>query len=178
MPDTLPTSSAAKTAKKLKPAAKAQKTAGQAEALDTAKPELEQSKLLGLLGYNCLQAYLSVVPLFKKQMAKFHLRPVEFTVLSLVQANPDINQKRLGHAIKVSPPNLATLLDRMEADELIMRQRNPLDKRSQILVLTPKGSALCTKAEKAAAQAETVPGLSDAERHELMRLLQKVFLES
>jgi DNA-binding MarR family transcriptional regulator len=141
-----------------------------------AEAPLDQSKLLKLLGYNCLQAYLCVVPMFVKRMAKYRLRPVEFTVLSLVKANPDINQKRLSQAIKVAPPNLATLLDRMEARGLLVRQRNPLDKRSQTLVLTPEGTNICVKAEKTASEAEVVTSLTDAERAELLRLLQKIFL--
>jgi len=129
------------------------------------------------LGYNCLQAYLTLVPAIKVKLSKYHLRPVEFTILSIVNANPDINQKRLGQAIKVSPPNLATLLDRMEQDGLLSRQRNPKDRRSQILVLTPAGQTLCKKAEKATANVEDSPALDEAERRELFRLLQKVFLD-
>lgn len=142
----------------------------------TEKSPIDQSKLLSLLGYNCLQAYLTLVPLIKKQLAKFHLRPVEFTVLSLVKANPTLNQKRLGQAISVSPPNLATLLDRMEADGLLIRQRNPLDKRSQILVLTPHGLDICIKAENTVARCETAEQLSPEEHLQLIALLQKVFL--
>jgi len=139
-------------------------------------PPLEQSRLLASVGYNCLQAYLTVVPGIKRQLAKYQLRPVEYTILSLVDANPGINQKRLGQTIRVSPPNLATLLDRMQADGLLERQRNPLDKRSHILVLTEAGRDLHAKAEKAASRAETAPGLSDDEQRELLRLLQKIFL--
>ncbi|HWK63280.1 MAG TPA: MarR family transcriptional regulator [Eoetvoesiella sp.] len=145
-------------------------------ARDVAPPPIDQSDLLSLLGYNCLQAYLAVIPVIKKQLAKHSLRPVEFTVLSLVKANPQINQKRLGQTINVSPPNLATLLDRMEADGLLVRQRNPLDKRSQILALTQKGAKLCAKAQAGAEKLEAIPQLTKAERMELMRLLQKVFL--
>lgn len=146
------------------------------KASNAATPPIDQSGLLGLLGYNCLQAYLAVIPIIKKQLAKHSLRPVEFTVLSLVKANPQINQKRLGQTINVSPPNLATLLDRMEADDLLMRQRNPLDKRSQILALTAKGAKLCAKAQASTEKLEAIPQLTQAERAELMRLLQKVFL--
>ena len=84
---------------------------------------VDQSYLLGLLGYNCLQAYLKIIPQVKKQLKKVQLRPVEFTVLAVIVDNPDINQKRLGEAINVSPPNLATLLDRMQADGL--QRRSP-----------------------------------------------------
>jgi DNA-binding MarR family transcriptional regulator len=101
-------------------------------------------------------------------------------VLSLLNANPNITQKRLSKAVKVSPPNLAVLLDRLETRGLVVRQRNPLDKRSQTLILTPEGVRLCVKAEKTVTELErkAVSMLDDAERAELLGLLQKVFLEA
>ena len=142
------------------------------------RPEAEpidQSMLKRSVGYCCLQAYLEVVPNVRKQLAKLHLRPVEYTVLSLVNANPNINQKRLGQTIRVSPPNLATLLDRMQSEGLIDRQRNPSDRRSQVLALTPKGLKLCLKADEVAMHADATPMLSATERQQLLGLLSKVF---
>jgi DNA-binding MarR family transcriptional regulator len=143
-----------------------------------ALPPLDQELLLSLVGYNCRRAYITIMPLFEKRMAKFELRPVDFTVLSLLKANPNINQKRLSKAINVSPPNLATLLDRLEQRDLLMRQRNPQDRRSQTLVLTTAGMRMCVKAEKTASELEekATEALDDAERAELIRLLQKVFI--
>lgn len=143
---------------------------------EAAEQELDQSLLLSLVGYNCKRAYLHIKPMFDKRMAKYDLRPVEFTVLSLLKANPNISQKRLSDAISVSPPNVATLLDRLEQRALLQRQRNPLDKRSQTLVLTAEGLRLCDKAEKTASELEATASnaLTDAERAELIRLLQKI----
>ena len=143
---------------------------------ETAEQELDQSLLLSLVGYNCKRAYLHIKPMFDERMAKYELRAVEFTVLSLLKANPNVQQTRLSAAINVSPPNLATLLDRLEARKLLVRQRNPLDKRSQALVLTPEGLRLCTQAEKTAVEVETAASsaLSDAERAQLIHLLQKI----
>ncbi|MFL9878268.1 MarR family transcriptional regulator [Herbaspirillum rhizosphaerae] len=145
-----------------------------------AAPPLDQSVLLSLVGYNCRRAYITIMPLFEKRMAKFELRPVDFTVLSLLKANPNINQKRLSKAINVSPPNLATLLDRLEQRDLVMRQRNPQDRRSQTLVLTTAGMRMCVKAEKTAAELEekATEALNDAERAQLITLLQKIFISS
>lgn len=140
---------------------------------------LDQSSLIGLVGYNCRRAYLNILPLFLKRMEKYELRPVDYTVITLINTNPGLTQKRLSQAINVSPPNLATLLDRLEARGLVLRQRNPADKRSQNLVLTPEGRALCKKADKTVAEleSEATDMLTDNERAELLRLLQKIFLK-
>ncbi|MCB5364795.1 MarR family transcriptional regulator [Pusillimonas sp. CC-YST705] len=137
---------------------------------------VDQAVLLQSIGYSCLQTYLAIVPELKKQLATLGLRPVEYTILSVVKRNSGITQKRLGETIKVSPPNLATVLDRMEQDGLLARQRNPLDKRSQVLVLHSRGTLLCDQAEAVVAEAEALPQLSEAERHTLLGLLQKIFL--
>lgn len=136
---------------------------------------IDQGPLIRSVGYCCLQAYLEIVPNIKKQLGKLQLRPVEYTVLSLINSNPHINQKRLGQTIRVSPPNLATLLDKMQSDGLIDRRRNPNDRRSQILALTPKGKELCIKAEVVAIKADATPTLTEAERRQLTTLLSKVF---
>jgi DNA-binding MarR family transcriptional regulator len=145
---------------------------------EAADAPLDQTVLLKLVGYNCRRAYLNILPEFHKRMEEFDLRPVEFTAISLLKANPNINQKRLSQAIDVSPPNLAILLDRLEQRGLVVRQRNPMDKRSQTLTLTAAGLSICNAAEQIAGglELDATAALSDAERTELMRLLQKIFL--
>jgi DNA-binding MarR family transcriptional regulator len=139
---------------------------------------LRQDLLLSLVGYNCKRAYLSILPLFAQRMEAYDLRTVDFSVLSLLKANPNITQKRLSQAIQVSPPNLAILLDRLEERALVVRQRNPLDKRSQTLALTPAGARLCAKAEKTASELEhdATAMLTIDEREQLLALLRKIFL--
>lgn len=147
---------------------------------EAADQPLNQEVLLSLVGYNCRRAYLSIMPLFHERMNEFDLRAVDFSVLSLLNANPNITQKRLSNAINVSPPNLAILLDRLETRGLLLRQRNPLDKRSQTLILTTEGARLAAQAEKkvSALEAEATSALSDAERAQLLTLLQKIFQPS
>jgi DNA-binding MarR family transcriptional regulator len=152
-----------------------------AEAVQEAAGQpLDQTILLSLVGYNLRRAYVKIMPDFDDRVGKLQLRAVDFAVLSLLNANPNITQKRLSRAVNVSPPNLAILLDRLEARGLLVRQRNPLDKRSQTLVLTPEGSKLCVKAEKIVFDLErkATAMLSDVERTQLVTLLQKVFLEA
>jgi DNA-binding MarR family transcriptional regulator len=150
-----------------------------AEAVQEAAGQpLNQDLLLSLVGYNCRRAYLTIIPHFDARMKKFDLRAVDFSVLSLVNANPNMTQKRLSQAVNVSPPNLATLLDKLEERGLIMRQRNPLDKRSQTLILSPEGTRLCSRAEKTVSELESdaTSMLNEKERSQLLHLLQKIFL--
>ncbi|OYO27540.1 MarR family winged helix-turn-helix transcriptional regulator [Janthinobacterium sp. PC23-8] len=146
---------------------------------EAAGQALDQKVLQSLVGYNCRRAYLRILPTFEKRMAKYQLRPADFSVLSLLKANPNINQKRLSEAVNVSPPNLATLLDKLQQRGLLQRQRSPLDRRSQTLVLTTAGLTMCTRAEKTASEleAEATAALTDGERAQLITLLQKIYLD-
>ncbi|RJG23455.1 MarR family winged helix-turn-helix transcriptional regulator [Massilia cavernae] len=144
---------------------------------EAADQPLDQDLLLSLVAYNCRRAYLAIMPLFHERMNGYELRAVDFSVLCLLNANPNITQKRLSKAVKMSPPNLAILLDRLEERGLLLRQRNPLDKRSQTLVLTPDGERMAADAAQSVSEIETkaTSALSDAERAQLIELLQKIF---
>lgn len=146
---------------------------------DDANERADQSALLELVGYNIRRAYLVIQALFDKEMEKHDLRQAEFSVLSLVRGNPRINQRALAEALAVAPPNLATLLDRLEARGLLARQRSTEDKRVQHVELTTQGVRLYGRALKAAAlaDAQALQRLSDSEQEQLKALLRKIFVE-
>lgn len=139
---------------------------------------LDQSGLLGLVGYNCRRAYIPILSLFLERMAPLKLRPVDYSVLVLLRANGGVTQKRLSQALNVSPPNLAVLLDKLQDRGLLERVRNPEDKRSQILHLTTLGRETVDAAESQVERLErdATADLSEAERAQLIALLQRVFL--
>ena len=139
--------------------------------------EVDQSELLDLLGYNVRRAYLVIQSSFDAQIEKFELRQADFAVLSTLRHNPGINQKTLAETLAIAPPNMATLLDRLESSGLLMRQRSTSDKRIQLVTLTPQGARLHTQALKAVKKADeaAVHKLSGNEREQLKALLSKIF---
>nr|WP_254700096.1 MarR family transcriptional regulator [Trinickia violacea] len=146
---------------------------------DDAGEQADQSELLDLVGYNIRRAYIVIQALFDKEMEKHELRQAEFSVLSVLKGNPGINQRALAEALAVAPPNLATLLDRLEARGLLTRQRSVDDKRVQHVELTTQGARLYGRALKSAANADSaaIEKLSDSERAQLKALLRKIFTE-
>lgn len=130
-----------------------------------------------LLGYHCRRAFLKLEPFSDPRMASFSLRPADFAVLSLLRANPGLSQKEVAQGIGVAPPNLAPVLDRLEARGLLLRQRSDRDARKQRFSLTNSGLELCEQAENLAQhiEDEAASVLSPAERHTLQRLLRKLY---
>ena len=76
----------------------------------------------------------------------------------------------------MTAPNLTLLLDRLQQRGLIKRERNPLDGRSQHVVLTERGRKLARDAAAAAdpMERELQERLSRAEHAMLIELLDKL----
>ena len=131
-----------------------------------------------LLGYNARRAALSIIGVFLQRMAVHDLRPVDFSVASLIVHNPGITSRQLCTALNILPPNLVGLVNALEKRGLITRRPHPNDGRATGLHATAQGEALMAIAEQDAAELETsaTSRLSAAERKTLIRLLQKVYL--
>lgn len=138
---------------------------------------VDTSFLENLLGYNARRASLAVIEVFLERMAPYGLKPVDFSVLSLVAHNPGITSRQLCSALGVLPPNLVGMVNALEKRELIVRQPHPRDGRAMGLHLTAAGQKLVRDAEKTAAKLESdvASRLTPAEQRTLLRLLKKVY---
>ena len=130
-----------------------------------------------LVGYNARRAALVVIGEFLPRMAAYDLRPVDFSVLSLVVHNPGITSRQLCASLGIQAPNLVGMVSVMEKRGLISRRPHPHDGRATGLHPTPSGQAMMRAAEKTAAELELgmTSGLSADERTTLIRLLKKIY---
>ena len=139
--------------------------------------EVDTRFLETLIGYNARRAALAVIDVFLERMAPFALRPVDFSVLSLVAHNPGITSRQLCATLGILPPNLVGMVNALEKRELLLRKPHPRDGRAMGLHLTPAGQKLMRDAEKTAAALEAEVGtrLTAHELQTLLRLLKKVY---
>ena len=138
---------------------------------------IDTSFLETLLGYNARRAALAVIDRFLEGMAPYQLKPVDFSVLSLVAHNPGITSRQLCSTLGILPPNLVGMVNAFEKRELVARRPHPTDGRAMGLHLTPAGQKLVRDAEKTAASIEAgaAARLSPAELRTLITLLKKVY---
>ena len=138
---------------------------------------VDTSYLEGLVGYNARRAALAIIAEFLPRMAQYELRPVDFSVLSMITHNPGITSRPLCSALSILPPNLVGMVTGLEKRGLIARNTHPHDRRAMGLHLTEEGHSLMREAEKTAAQLEldATAQLTPAERKTLIRLLQKIY---
>ncbi|NBQ86438.1 MAG: MarR family transcriptional regulator [Betaproteobacteria bacterium] len=130
-----------------------------------------------LLGYNARRAALTAIARFLENMAPFDLRPVEFSVLSVIRHNPGVTSRQLCAALGLQPPNLVGLVRHLESRALLRRKPHPQDGRAVGLHLSAAGERLMQQAERTVSDTEDaiVAHLSEDERQTLVRLLQKVY---
>ncbi len=140
--------------------------------------EVDTRYIETLLGYNARRVSLAVIEVFLQRMAVYQLRPVDFSVASLIMHNPGITSRQLCSTLGLLPPNLVGLINGLEKRGLIRKRPHPRDGRASGLHATAAGMALMKEAEAAATalEDEVAARLSTAERKTLLRLLQKVYL--
>lgn len=150
-------------------------------ALPSPEPSVDQVNtdyLESLVGYNARRTALVIIELFLQRMAVYDLRPVDFSVVSLIVHNPGITSRQLCATLGMLPPNLVAMVNEFEKRGLIAKRPHPSDGRATGLHPTHSGQALMQEAEKTALEleAQATSRLTAAERKTLIRLLKKVYL--
>ena len=150
---------------------------GSQPASHVAVAEVDASYLESLTGYNARRAGLAIIGKFLPEMAPYGLRPVDFSVLSLITHNAGITSRQLCTALGLLPPNLVGMINTLEKRGLVMRKQHPSDGRAMGLHLSAEGLKLMRSAEKTAAklEAEATRQLTAAQIKTLIRLLKKIY---
>lgn len=143
----------------------------------TATQELDTAYLESLLGYNARRAALAVISVFLKRMAPFGLKPVEFSVLTLIAHNPGVTSRQICTALDILPPNLVGLIRSLDQRGLIVRKAHPNDGRAQGLHLSVQGRRLQREAQSTATtlESDAAGALTANELATLKELLRKVY---
>ncbi|ATW02239.1 hypothetical protein CHN51_00860 [Sphingorhabdus sp. YGSMI21] len=108
-------------------------------------------------------------------LAKLGLRHSDFSLLILVQANPRMTQSDAGKMLDIQRANMVPLVSRLL--ELSLLSKEPVDGRSQGLLLTARGKKILKEAQAVVDNHETQLLLSIPERlrPHLMPILQALW---
>jgi DNA-binding MarR family transcriptional regulator len=101
------------------------------------------------------------------------LKPRQFQLLGLLHDHGPMGQRELGHAMVTDPSILVTLLNPLEADGFVARNRDPADRRRHVVTLTTAGKHHLDRAAQAQRHAEDAifAGLDAEQRTQLGDLL-------
>jgi DNA-binding MarR family transcriptional regulator len=125
-------------------------------------------------------ALLTIAARTGQELAKRRLSPLGLSVqlcgvLNLLAEGP-ISQQALGEQLGIDRTTVVELIDRLEQQGVVVRRRNPADRRSYALSLTPKGRAVQKRAARAfdGAADEFFGPLASAEQQALMDMLRRI----
>src|SRR5215208_5586600 len=104
------------------------------------------------------------------------LKPRQFQILGLLHDHGGLAQGDLVREMGVAPSVLVTLLNPLEADGLVTRERDPADRRRHLVSLTPAGEKHLASASRAQKETEDAlfASLDENQREQLRGLLLAV----
>jgi len=113
---------------------------------------------------------------FAERVGRLDLTPAHSGVLRLVAQQPGLSQQTLAQRLGVAPSKVVSLVDDLQARQLIERRRSTADRRNHALHLTQSGRRTLAQIRTVAIEHETemMTALTDAEQRRLIDLLQKV----
>lgn len=122
--------------------------------------------LLALLGQDAMRR-------LRDAHTAHDLMPRQFQLLGLLADHGPMGQRDLGQAMATDPSILVTLLNPLETDGFVTRNRDSADRRRHVVTLTAKGKRKLERAAEAQRQAEDTifAGLSSEQRAQLRQLL-------
>ena len=129
-----------------------------------------------LVGYHMRRASSVVANDFSRATAGTGMRQVLFGILSIIAANPGINQGNVGRALGIQRANMVSLVNELVDSGLVLRAVATDDRRAFALSLTTAGAAMVeTCLERIRAHEDRVlAGLSADERATLVTLLGRI----
>ena len=139
----------------------------------TASPAMPEH---GGFAFLLVQLGMEAARQFAEQLAPLGVEPRHAGVLLRLAANEGKAQQVIGELIGLNPTQMVFLVDELESRGLVERRRNPADRRSYALYLTPAGRVMLSKVLEAGRvhQARFGASLTESEQEQLTELLRRI----
>jgi DNA-binding MarR family transcriptional regulator len=103
------------------------------------KQDAIASPLSGSAAFLVRLAQLRVFDEFHRNFAGLGITPAGFSVLALIEANPNIRPGAIAEELRVKPSNVAALVNSLVASGLVQRSADEAELRANCLRLTAAG---------------------------------------
>jgi len=109
----------------------------------------------------------------REALTAHDLKPRQFLILDLLAEQGPIGQREFGETMAIDHSILVTMLNPLEADGLIERNRSEGDRRRHVVTITPAGKRRLATAAQAQREAEDelFAGLTEQQRDQLREIL-------
>lgn len=117
-----------------------------------------------------------IVAKFYSKCAGTDITPVQFSAMTAIAAEGEIDATRLSQMIAFDRSTLGAVIDRLEKRGAIKRSPHPSDRRIKILSLTDTGHEILEEVRPLvkSSQEDFLNMLDPKEREDLQRILQKI----
>jgi MarR family transcriptional regulator for hemolysin len=113
---------------------------------------------------------------FEQRASGLSLNLAQCKTLVRLEKNEGVSQARLAELADVDPMTMVRILDRMEADGVLARRADPVDRRARRLYLTAKAKPLLDEIWHLAemTRAEIFAGVKKADREAFVAVLERM----
>ncbi|MCK8784574.1 MarR family winged helix-turn-helix transcriptional regulator [Roseomonas sp. NAR14] len=128
------------------------------------------------VGHLLRRAQQRHLALFQERIGEVSITPPQFATLLKLEEFGRVTQNRLGRSVAMDPATIQGVVQRLIARGLVDSSRDPMDRRTVVLSLTPAGRAVLrgTATQAHATNDALLDPLSVAERHQLCELLRRI----
>lgn len=128
-------------------------------------------------GYLLVRAGMRVRQRYVNALSAIGLLPNQHVILSTLNHSGSRHQKELADQAGLDPGDIVAYLDGLEKDGYIERNRDPADRRRQIVSMTHAGVQILETADSAldSVEKDTFDCLNVAERKSLVSTLDKLY---
>jgi DNA-binding MarR family transcriptional regulator len=135
-----------------------------------------RTRVGGRLGYLLKHAGMLLTERHERALAAWRIDARELGVLMVIDSYEPASQQQVAERLGVDRTTMVAVLDTLEAQGLLSRRPDPLDRRRNVVELTAAGQTVLTAATAASdrAEADLLAPLSDDEAATLRDLLARV----
>ena len=135
--------------------------------------EIGLDALVGHAGYAVRRFQIWIFQDFIKTLREVDIRPTQYSVLTVIGANPGLSQMAVAKRLGIERARLVHLLDSLEERKLLKRVKSKSDRRSHALHLTAQGETALAGFKRLAAEHErhVEEKIGKANRERLLQIL-------
>ncbi|MCA6105282.1 MULTISPECIES: MarR family winged helix-turn-helix transcriptional regulator [Bradyrhizobium] len=129
--------------------------------------------LVGHAGYAVRRFQLWIFQDFIKTLATVDIRPTQYSVMTVIGANPGLSQMAVAKRLGIERARLVHLLDSLEDRDFVSRVPSATDRRSHALHLTARGKTALAQFKRLAAEHErhVAEKIGKENRKQLLQIL-------
>ncbi|MEJ1353356.1 MAG: MarR family transcriptional regulator [Candidatus Sedimenticola sp. (ex Thyasira tokunagai)] len=128
------------------------------------------------LGFHLFQTSMRLKAAFARILRPYDITPEQFTLLSLLSDTDGLQQREIAELLFKDRPNVTRILEKLEKKGLVLRKKDPGDRRASRVHITSSGQERYTLLNEAASsfRSRAYRGLEAADKKRLKASLNQI----